>query len=61
MMPRRSPRTRTGLAPLELVLTLPILVFVAALIFNLGVIAMWRVRGEVNSREAVWRARWPRT
>ncbi len=52
---------RRGLAPLELVLWLPILLFVTALIVNFGTMAAWRVRGEVVSRDAVWRTRWPRT
>ncbi|MCY2993265.1 MAG: hypothetical protein NTY19_36100 [Planctomycetota bacterium] len=49
------------MAPLELVLALPILLMVAALFVNLGTMATWRVRGEVIARDAAWRARWPRT
>lgn len=52
---------RSGLAPLEMIIALPILLFVTALIVNFGTLATWRVRGEIVSRDAVWRARWPRT
>ena len=55
----RSARRR-GLAPLEFVLWLPVLLFVAALIVNYGTSAAWRVRGEIVSRDAAWRSRWPR-
>jgi len=57
----RSRRRRCGLAPLELVAAIPILLFVCALMVNFGTLAAWRVRGEIVSRDAVWRARWPRT
>jgi hypothetical protein len=57
----RRTTSRRGLAPLEFVLWLPILLFVAALMVNFGTMAAWRVRGEVASRDAVWRVRWPRT
>ena len=52
---------RSGLAPLELVIALPILLGVCALMIIFGTVATWRVRGEIVSRDAVWRARWPRT
>ncbi len=52
-------RRRFGLAPLELVLALPVLLFVTALMINFGTLATWRVRGEIVSRDAAWRARWP--
>ncbi len=58
---RRRGTSRRGLAPLELVLWLPVLMFVAALIVNFGTMAAWRVRGEIVSRDAAWRVRWPRT
>jgi hypothetical protein len=44
-----------------LVLALPILLFVTALMINFGTLAAWRVRGEIVSRDAAWRAQWPRT
>ena len=52
---------RRGLAPLELVLALPILLFIMALIINFGIIACWKVREISVARLAVWEARWPRT
>lgn len=54
-------RRRRGLAPLEFVLWLPVLLFVMALMVNYGTMATWRVRSEIVSREAVWRMRWPRS
>ena len=47
---------RKGLAPLELVLVLPILLFVMALMMNLGTGGAWKIRTQANSRHAVWRA-----
>ncbi|MBI2480878.1 MAG: pilus assembly protein [Planctomycetia bacterium] len=55
-----SPRRRRGLAPLEFVLWLPVLLFVMALMVNYGTIATWRVRSEIVSQHAAWRTRWPR-
>jgi len=55
---RARPR---GLAPLEMVLSLPILLFVMALIINYGTVASWKVRGLSAARHAVWSSRWPRT
>jgi hypothetical protein len=49
------------LAPLELVLWLPVFLFVAALIVNLGTMTAWRIRGEIVAHDAAWRVRWPRT
>jgi hypothetical protein len=48
------------LAPLELVLWLPILMFVTALMVNVGTSQAWRERGEIAARDAAWRTRWPR-
>lgn len=52
---------RPGLAPVELVLWLPVLLMVMALIVNYANMTSWRLRGEVVARDAVWRARWPRS
>jgi hypothetical protein len=46
---------------LELVLALPILLFIMALIYNFGVVAAWKVRENSVARLAVWQTRWPRT
>lgn len=52
---------RRGLAPLELVLWLPVLLFLVALIINYGSMATWRVRGEIVARDAAFRARFGRS
>jgi len=52
---------RSGLAPLELVLALPILLFVMALMINSGIITCWKIRALSMAREAVWGTRPPRT
>lgn len=52
---------RGGLAPLELVLWLPVLLMVMALMVNIGTSGAWRVRGEIVARDAIWRTRWDRT
>ncbi len=52
---------RRGLAPVELVLWLPVLLMVMALIVNYANMTSWRLRGEAVARDAVWRARWPRS
>ena len=56
-----SSRSRRGLAMLELVLALPILLFIMALIINYGTIAAWKVREHSVARLAVWETRWPRS
>lgn len=47
--------SRPGLAPLELVLTLPILVMMMALMIDFGVVGAWKVRTQANTRYAAWR------
>lgn len=56
---RRHPSR--GLAPLELVLALPIMLFVMALIVNFGNIAAWKTRAQGNTRYAAWRTIQDRT
>ncbi|MGM0485913.1 MAG: TadE family protein [Planctomycetota bacterium] len=58
---RRRRRTRRGLAPVELVLWLPVLLMVMALMVNYANMTSWRIRGEVVARDAAWRSRWPRS
>lgn len=53
--------SRRGLAPLELVLWLPLLMFVMALMVIIGNAVVWKVRTATVSRHAIWRARAPRT
>lgn len=65
---------RRGLAPMEFVFALPVLLFTMALMVNFGVIAAWKVRTHTAARQVIWRARslhsgnldpnpvdWPRT
>lgn len=49
------------MAPLELVLSLPILLMVMALMMVFGTAGAWKVRTMANSREAAFRALRPRT
>lgn len=51
---------RAGLAPLELVLCLPLLLLIMALIMNFGTAAAWKVRSLTVARQVVWRQRYPR-
>lgn len=65
-MKRSSPpssrtRRRSGLAPLELTLSLPIMLFVMGLIVIIGTTAAWKARTVTNARHSVWRSLWPRT
>ncbi len=55
-MKSRPATRRAGLAPLELVLVLPILLFVMALMINFGTGGAWKIRTQVNARHAAWRA-----
>lgn len=53
---RRGGR-RSGLSTLELVLCLPILLFLMALMINFGTVACWKVRALSMARNAAWQAR----
>ena len=50
-----KPVGRRGLAPLELVLALPMMLFVMALMVNIGSVGAWKVREQANVRNASWR------
>ena len=52
---------RDGLAPLELVLVLPFLLFVMALMIDFGTRAAWKVRSQTNTRYAAVRTLMGRT
>jgi hypothetical protein len=54
------PDRRRGLAPLEMVLALPILLMITALMVNFAVVACWKVRALGTSRQEVFASRWPR-
>jgi len=59
--PTRCGLRPAGLATLEMVLALPILLMVMALMVNFGTRFCWKVRTQGIARHAVWGARWPRT
>lgn len=54
-------RYRAGLAPLELVIALPLLLFLMALMINFGTAASWRIRELATARQTVWASRYPRS
>lgn len=54
-------RPARGLSTLEMVMVLPILLFVMALMINFGTATAWKVRSLCVARDAVWRTQWPRT
>src|SRR5262245_33226945 len=54
------PSRRRGLTPLEMVLAIPILLFVVGLTVIFGVVTCWKVRGQLACRDAVWSTRHPR-
>jgi hypothetical protein len=51
---------RHGLAPLELVMAIPLLIFALALSVIMGAVACWKVRANVVARDAIFARRWPR-
>lgn len=53
---RRLP-SRSGLAPLELVLALPLMLSVMALIVNFAHASIWKTRSATGARLAMWRDR----
>jgi hypothetical protein len=50
-------KLRRGLAPLEMVLVLPLLMFIMALMVNYATAACWKVRTLTAARQGMWRAR----
>lgn len=57
----RNSDQRAGLAPLELVLNLPIMLFVMALMMIIGTAGGWKARTHSVARQATSRSTWPRT
>lgn len=51
---------RGGLAPVELILGLPLLLMLLAMMIIVGTAGAWKVRTLANSRQAAARALWPR-
>ena len=58
--PIRNRNSRRGLAVLELVLSLPILLFMMATIVVFGTAMTWKYRAQVEARNIAWRNLWPR-
>jgi hypothetical protein len=58
---QRPGSQRRGLAPLELVLGLPLLLMVMALAIYVGNAASWKLRAANVARDTVWNTRWPRS
>jgi hypothetical protein len=54
-------KPRRGLAMLELVMVLPLLLCIMAVIMGYGAAAAWKVRENGIARLAVWESRWPRS
>ncbi len=59
--PAVIPQARRGLAPLEFVLSLPLLVMMMALMIDFGVAGAWKIRTQTNARYAGWRTLTSRT
>jgi hypothetical protein len=53
-------RARRGLAPLEMVLVMPILMMLMAMLIVFGFASSWKMRTETVARDVAWRARWHR-
>ncbi|NMC19060.1 MAG: hypothetical protein GYA33_01460 [Thermogutta sp.] len=49
------------MAPLELVIALPLLLFLMALMINFGTASAWRIRELATARQTVWASRYPRS
>ncbi|MCE9547530.1 MAG: pilus assembly protein [Planctomycetia bacterium] len=54
-------RRRRGISSMELVLVLPILLFVAVLIIDSGTLSMWNIRALSAARDAIWKRRYPQS
>jgi hypothetical protein len=51
---------RRGLAPLELVMAIPLVLFVVALSVIMGTVSCWKIRAQGVARDAIFSRRWPR-
>jgi hypothetical protein len=56
----RRGRCRRGLAPLELVIALPVLLCLMALMINIGSVTSWKLRALGVARNSLWANRSPR-
>ena len=52
---------RHGLAPVELVLALPVWMLLASAMVIVGNLGAWKIRGHLAVRESAARSQWPRT
>jgi len=59
--PRLQWHPRRGLAPVELVLALPVWMLLASAMVIVANLGAWKVRGHLAAREAAARSVWPRT
>jgi hypothetical protein len=59
-LPKQHDHRRAGLAPLELTLSLPIMLFVMGLMIIAGTTGAWKARTVTNTRQAIWRTLHPR-
>ena len=55
--PRRLRRQRSGMAPLELVLGLPFLLFLVASIWSIGRVGLGKQAAEIQARQYTWKQR----
>ncbi len=53
----RQAHRRRGLAPLEFVLALPLLLFISALMVNFSMVANWKLRALCVARQQLWGSR----
>ncbi|REJ89742.1 MAG: hypothetical protein DWQ34_18530 [Planctomycetota bacterium] len=61
MRPRgQAGSDRAGLAPLELVLSVPMLMMILSMMIIVGTAGSWKLRTLANSRQAAARSIWPR-
>ncbi len=58
---RQRRHARSGLAPVELVLSLPVWMLLASAMVIVGNLGAWKIRGHLAVREAAVRQQWPRT
>src|SRR5262245_32134723 len=52
---------RSGLAPVELVLAIPLILFTVALSVIIGNAACWKIRASIVARNEIWSNRRPRS
>jgi hypothetical protein len=60
MVVNKRYRSRRGLAPVELVLAIPLVMFTVALSVIVGTASCWKIRASVVARNEIWTYRMPR-